>query len=130
MKKLILSMFLLSYTLTSCGILFPFPENKKFPITTFYVKNNSNETINFSSTVVVFPMSRGPLTRNFSVFPKDSILARQVEFRKDAEPQKWFLEFIIFPNDKVKTFDPNKAENWKKGIDSKGRLIYTFLIAE
>ncbi len=129
MKQSII-ILLLSYLLTSCGILIPFPENKKFPTTTFYVKNNSNETINFSSTVVVFPMSRGPLTRNFSVRPKDSILARQISFKKDAEPQKWFIEFIIFPNENVKIFDPNKAENWIKGVNSKGRPIYTFTIAE
>jgi len=130
MKKSIIIILLICYTLTSCGILIPFPERKNFPITTFYVKNNSNETINFSSTVVVFPMSRGPLTRNFSVSPKDSILARQVEFKKDAEPQKWFLKFEIFPNDNVKTFDPNKSENWKKGFNTKGRPCYTFTIAE
>ena len=129
MKQSII-ILLLSCLLTSCGILIPFPENKKFPTTTFYVKNNSNETINFSSTVIVFPMSRGPLTRNFSVRPKDSILVRQISFKKDAEPQKWFLEFIIFPNENVKIFDPNKAENWKRGVNSKGRPIYTFTIAE
>lgn len=125
MKKAII-IIVLSILFISCGAL----GSASHPTTTFYVKNNSNETINFSSTVVVFPMSRGPLTRNFSVPPKDSILARQVDFKKDAEPQKWFLEFKIFPNDNVKTFDPNKPENWKKGVDSKGRLIYTFLIAE
>lgn len=125
MKKALI-LIISSILITSCGAL----GFGNYPTTTFYVKNNSNETINFSSTVVVFPMSRGPLTRNFSVPPKDSIVARQVDFKKDAEPQKWFLEFNIFPNDNVKTFDPNKAENWKKGVDSKGRLIYTFLIAE
>lgn len=125
MKKALI-IIISSILVTSCGAL----GFGSYPTTTFYVKNNSNETINFSSTVVVFPMSRGPLTRNFSVPPKDSILARQVDFKKDVEPQKWFLEFKIFPNDNVKTFDPNKAENWKKGVDSKGRLIYTFLIAE
>ena len=121
MKKSTIIILLLSYLLTSCGILIPFPENKKYPTTIFYVKNNSSETINFNSTVVVFPMSRGPLTRNFSVPPKESILARQVDFKKDAEPQKWFLEFKIFPNEKVKLFDPNKAENWIKGVNSKGK---------
>ena len=130
MKKSIIIIFLLSYTLTGCGILIPFPERKNYPTTTFYVKNNSNETINFSSSVIVFPMSRGPLKRTFSVPPKDSILTRQVEFKKDAEPQKWFFEFKIFPNDNVKIFDPNKTENRKKGFDIKGKLFYTFLIAE
>ena len=130
MKKSIIIILLISYTLTSCGILIPFPERKNYPTTTFYVKNNSNETINFSSCVIVFPMSRGPLTRNFSVRPKDSILTRQVEFKRATEPQKWFLEFKILPNDNVKIFDPNKPENWKKGINTKGKPIYTFTIAE
>lgn len=125
MKKAFI-IIIISILFISCGAL----GSSSYPTTTFYVKNNSNETINFSSTIVVFPMSRGPLTRSFSVPPKDSILARQVGYKKDAEPQKWFLEFKIFPNDNVKTFDPNIAENWKKGVDSKGKLIYTFLIAE
>ena len=116
--------------MTSCGILIPFPERKNFPTTTFYVTNNSSKTINFSSTVVVFPMSRGPLERSFSVSPKDTILVRQVEFKKDTEPQKWFLEFNIFPVDGVVMKDPNKAENWIKGINERGKPTYTFTIAE
>ncbi len=121
---------LLVFILTGCGILIPFPESKKFPTTTFYVKNDSDKTVNFSSTIVVFPMSRGPLTRYFSVSPKDSILVRQMQFMRDAEPQKWFLEFKIFPIDSVKIFDPNTPENWKKWTNNKGRPCYTFLIAE
>ena len=75
-------------------------------------------------------MSRGPLTRYFSVSPKDSILVRQMQFMRDAEPQKWFLEFKTFPIDSVKIFDPNTPENWKKWTNNKGRPCYTFLIAE
>ena len=112
--------------ISSCGTL----GNANYAYTSFYVKNNSSETVNFSSTVVVFPMSRGPLTRHFSVPPKDSILARQIDFKNGAEPQKWFLEFNIFPNPFVKLFDPNKAENWIIGTDSKGKTTYTFTIAE
>jgi hypothetical protein len=124
MKKAII--LLSGILITSCGA----SGFGSYPTTTFYVKNNSNETIDFSSTIVVFPMSRGPLTRSFSVPAKDSILARQVDFKKDTEPQKWFLEFKIFPNDNVKIFDPNNAGNWKKSFDIKGRPNYTFLIAE
>ena len=130
MKKSIIIVILISYILISCGTLIPFPERKNYPKTTFYVKNNSNEIINFNSTVVVFPMSRGPLTRSFSVSPKDSVLARQVEFKKGAEPQKWFLEFEIFPKENVKVFDPKKPENWKKWTNSKGKPCYTFIISE
>lgn len=125
MKKIFV-IIVLSIVFISCGSL----GSASHPTTTFYVKNNSSETINFSSTVVVFPMSRGPLTRHFYVPPKDSILARRVDFKKDAEPQKWFLEFKIFPNDNVKIFNPNKAENWIKRVDSRGKLLYTFIIAE
>ncbi len=125
MKKNIL-LLLASILILSCGA----SAIGNYATTTFYVKNNSNQTINFSSTVVVFPMSRGPLTRQFSVPPMDSILARQTNFKKGVAPQKWFLEFNIFPNDYVTMFDPNKTENWKKGFDTKGRPFYTFLIAE
>ena len=83
MKK-ILIIIISSILIISCGAL----GFGSYPTTTFYVKNNSNETINFSSTVVVFPMSRGPLTRNFSVAPKDSILARQVDSKKGCRTTK------------------------------------------
>jgi len=123
MKKIII-IILTTFLITSCGRF------ESYPTTTFSVINDSNETISFSSTVVVFPMSKGPQTRNFSIRPKDSILARQVGFKEGVEPQKWFLEFNIFPNENVKLFDPNKAENWIKGINSKGETNYTFVIAE
>ncbi len=51
MKKSLIILFL-SLTLTSCGILFPWPESKNSPTTTFYVKNDSEKAINFQSTVL------------------------------------------------------------------------------
>ena len=130
MKKS-LTILLLSFTLTSCGILFPWPESKKYPTTTFYVKNNSEKAINFQSTVLK-RNSNGffDMTVPYTVQPKDSVLARQVGFKKDAEPQKWFTNFTIFPVDNIKIGDPNKPENWKKWFNTKGRPCYTFIIAE
>lgn len=131
MKKLPI-ILLLVLTLTSCGIL-PFTESKKYPTTTFYVKNNSDKVINFQASVYKQSTITGPyeMTVPFTVQPKDSVLARQVGYKKDSEnPQKWFTNFSIFPIEEVKLFDPNKPENWKKGINSKGRPIYTFTIAE
>lgn len=117
--------------LTSCGILFPWPESKKYPTTTFYVKNDSEKAINFKSTVLKHS-SNGPfeMTVPFTVQPKDSVLARQVGFKKDAEPQNWFTNFTIFPVDGVKISDPNKPENWEKWVNSKGKPCFTFTIAE
>ncbi len=130
MKKSLIILFL-SFTLTSCGILFPWPESKNSPTTTFYVKNDSEKAINFQSTVLKRNMNGFfDMTVPFTVQPKDSVLARQVEFRKDAEPQKWFTKFTIFPVDGVKISDPNKPENWKKWMNSKGKPYYTFTIAE
>lgn len=122
---------LLVFTLTSCGILIPFPESKKYPTTTFYVKNNSEKPVNFKATILK-RNSMGPfeMTNAFTVQPKDSVLARQVGFKKDAEPQKWFTNFTIFPVDSIKISDPNKSKNWKKWINTKGRPCYTFTIAE
>ena len=132
MKKTLL-ILLLSFTFISCGILFPFPESKKYPTTTFYVKNNSDRTINFKTSVIKQSTITGPfeMTVPFTVQPKDSVLARQIGFEKDSQnPQKWFSKFEIFPIDGVKMFDPNKAENWRKGVNNKGKPIYTFTIAE
>jgi len=71
------------------------------------------------------------LNNAFTVLAKDCILARQVGFRKDTEnPQKWFNKFTIFSVDGIEMNDPYKAENWIKGINEKGKPIYTFTIAE
>lgn len=131
MKKSTL-ILLVACTLTSCGILIPFPESKKNPTTTFYVKNQSEKPINFQSTVLK-RSSNGPyeVTVPFTVQPKDSVLARKTMFKKDGEnPQNWFTKFTIFPVDGVKINDPYKAENWKKWINNENRPCYTFIIAE
>lgn len=131
MKKSIIAL-LLSCLITSCGILIPFPESKKFPTTTFYVKNNSDRTVNFKATVLK-RNSMGPfeMTNSFTVNPKDSVLARQVGFKRDSEnPQKWFTNFTIFPTDSIQIHDPNKPSNWKKWTNEKGKPCYTFIIAE
>ncbi len=123
---------LLVCILTSCGVLIPFPESKKYPTTTFYVKNDSNKPINFKATVLK-RNSMGPfeMTNAFTVKPKDSVLARQTGYKKDSEnPQKWFTEFTIFPVDGVKINDPNIPNNWKKWTNDKGKPCYTFKIAE
>lgn len=125
-------LLLVACTLASCGILIPFPESKKYPTTTFYVKNHSEKPINFQSTVLK-RSSSGPyeVTVPFTVQPKDSVLARKAMFKKDGEnPQNWFTKFTIFPVDGVKINDPNKAENWKKWINNENRPCYTFIIAE
>ncbi|MBL4643086.1 MAG: hypothetical protein JKY44_05785 [Flavobacteriaceae bacterium] len=130
MKKTCI-ILLLSCLLTSCGILIPWPESKNYPTTTFYVKNNADKAINFQSTVLK-RSSNGPfkVTVPFTVQPKDSVLARKVGFKKDAEPQKWFIEFTISPVVGIKMNNPNKPENWKKGTSIKGKRFYTFTIAE
>jgi len=51
MKKNI-AIILISVLMTSCGILIPFPESKKYPTTTFYVKNNSDKPINFQASLI------------------------------------------------------------------------------
>ncbi len=132
MKKITLIILILSYSLTSCGILIPFPENKKYPTTTFYVKNNSEKVINFKTSIVKQSMN-GPfkMTLPFTVQPKDSVLARKAMFKKNGEnPQNWFSEFEIFPVENVKIFDPNKPENWKKWTNKEEKPCYTFIIAE
>lgn len=117
---------LMTFFLIGCGAL------PGYPITTFYVKNNSDTPINFNASVLK-RSSTGPfeMSNAFTVQPQDSVLARQVGFKKDSQnPHKWFTQFNIFPVDEVQTNDPNKPENWVKGTDAKGRTIYTFTIAQ
>lgn len=129
MRK-ITGLLLLSLMVTSCGILFPWPEGN-YPMTSFYVKNTSDKAIEFESTVIK-QSTMGPyeMTVPFNVPPQDSILARQVGFKKDVNPNLWFVRFTISRLEGAKINDPYKPENWKKGIDSRGKPIYTFTIAE
>ena len=125
MKKNI-AIILISVLLTSCGALMG------FETTTFYVKNNSEKPINFQASVIK-RSSLGPFEVNnaFTVLPKDSVLTRQVGYKKNTEnPQKWFNQFKIFPVDGIEMNDPYKPENWIEGIDQKGKRIFTFTIAE
>ncbi|WP_156877252.1 hypothetical protein [Salinimicrobium terrae] len=129
--KRVISLLLLSITLAGCGVLFPWPEGN-YPMTSFYVKNASDKPVDFEATVIKQSTTTGPFTMSvpFTVNPQDSVLARQVGFRKDARPNTWFREFRISPLDGVKTNNPYKPENWKQGNDSKGKTTYTFIIAE
>jgi len=102
-----------------------------YPTTTFYVKNTSDKVQNFKASIMKYSsMGQFEMTLPFVVPPNDSILARQVGFRKDAPPTAWFTKFIIFPVDSVAFNDPNINENWVKSTDSKGRTIYTFTLTK
>lgn len=102
-----------------------------YPTTTFYVKNTSDKTINFKASVMKHS-SMGPfeITLPFAVPPRDSIVARQVGFRRDAVPTAWFTQFIIFPVDSVSVNDPNEAGNWVRSTGQNGKPVYTFTIAK
>ncbi len=101
-----------------------------YSLTSFYVKNNTNKTINFKASAIKYS-SMGPfeMTLPFTVLPNDSVLARRVNLRKDILPNRWFTQFIIFPVDSIVLNNPNNSENWIKSTDTKGKLIYTFNIA-
>jgi hypothetical protein len=102
-----------------------------YPITTFYVKNNTRKTVNFKASVIkLSSMGQFEMTLPFSIPPNDSTIARRVGFRKDALPTDWFTSFIIFPIDSISFNDPKKEANWIKSIDSKGKPVYTFTMAK
>ena len=111
---------LTSLTLASCMT--------NYKMTTFYVKNNTNKTVNFKASVDKY--NSFIMTLPFIVLPNDSVLARKVQLRKDAPPTAWFTQFIIFPIDSIKLNDPNDANNWIKSTDAKGKQIYTFNVAK
>lgn len=116
--KQILSLLTI-FILTGCMV--------NYPTTTFYVKNTTNKTQNFKASVIKYSsMGQFEMTLPFSVPPNDSVLARQVGFKKDALPTAWFTKFIIFPTDSTNFNDPNNSKNWVKSFDKKGNPIYIF----
>ncbi len=125
--KNITKIFLLIILLTSC-----IPFFTGYPMTRFYVKNNSNKVIRFKSSVLKYSSITAPylVTVPFTIQPHDSVLARYVGAKENTKtPQSWFKKFIIQPVDGVKINDPNLPENWKKYFDKDGPF-YTFIIAE
>lgn len=102
-----------------------------YPMTTFYVKNTTDKTLNFKASIVKHS-SMGPyeMTLPFEVPPHDSILVRKVGFKKGAEPTAWFTRFTIFPSGSMQFNDPNKAANWVRATDEKGRPLYIFNMVE
>ena len=102
-----------------------------YPTTTFYVKNTSDKTQNFKASIMKYSsMGQHEMTLPFAVSAQDSVVARQVGFRKDAIPTAWFTKFIIFPSDSTIFNDPNNPDNWVKSIDDKGRTVYTFTMTK
>lgn len=102
-----------------------------YPMTTFYVKNTTDKTLNFKASIVK-QSSMGPheMTLPFAVPPNDSVVARQVGFKKGIEPTAWFTKFSIFPSDSIDFNDPNNSANWIKSTDPKGRPVYIFNMAK
>lgn len=124
MKTKIFTLIVAGLFCTQCAVI------GGYPITNFYVKNNSVKPITFEATVFKYNI-RQNVTVPFLVKPNDSVLARQVGYKKGGEnPQSWFNGFHISDVNDVKIFDPNKPENWVKLKDKNGRTFYTFTIAE
>ena len=114
---------LICFTFSSCMV--------NYPLTTFYVKNNTNKPVNFKASVIKYnTMGQVEMTLPFTVLPKDSVPARRANFSKDVSSNEWFTQFLIFPVDSVVLNDPNISANWIKSLDAKGKPIYTFNIAK
>ena len=110
-------------TLTSCF--------GSYPLTTFYVKNNSNKPINFKASILKqSSMGAFEMTLPFTVLPKDSVLARRGKFINTIKPIDWFTDFVIFPVDSLSMNDPKILSNWVKSTDSKGNPIFIFNISK
>ena len=75
-------------------------------------------------------MGRFEMILPFIVLPKDGVLARRANFRKEVSPNEWFTQFPVFPVDSVVFNDPNISTNWIKSSDAKGKPVYTFNIAK
>jgi len=54
-----------------------------YPLTTFYVKNNSDKTINFKASILKYStMGAFEMMLPFTVLPKDSVIARKQNLEK------------------------------------------------
>jgi hypothetical protein len=123
MKKIFA--FLILSLCTSC--FFPLPGEKN---TVFVLKNTSSSQINMTIGVIKCSQTFGcqEYKNSFTVKPNDSIIARQIYFKKDSEkPQSWFSSFDIFPLDGVEMNDPKSPQNWKKS-NKDNMQIYTFTL--
>ncbi|HEY6914974.1 MAG TPA: hypothetical protein VI413_09885, partial [Paludibacter sp.] len=59
-------------------------------------------------------------TNSFDVYPNDSVLARNINYRKDGTaPQSWFKSFVITPVEGIEMNNPELAENWVKYNNNK-----------
>ena len=118
----LLSALVIMIFLAGCG---------NYPVTSFWVKNNTDKPIHFKATITkMSTMGSFDMTLPFRVLPHDSVLARRVGLKKDASPTAWFDRFIIFPVDSLILNDPDLADNWKKGTDEKGNLKYVFTLTK
>lgn len=102
------------------------------PLTTFYVKNNSEQTMNFKISITTYRNMTGQLnaTLPFILGAQDSVLVRRLYYGRTELPNQWFTKFAIFPVDGVPANDPRLAENWLKTQDGRGRPVYTFNITK
>lgn len=99
-----------------------------YPTTTFWINNNTDETVNFNASVIK-RSSMGPFEMSlpFTVEPGDSVLFRQVGFRKNANPVNVFKEINFLKSD-THYNNPKDSSNWHKTYDKQGRPQYTFFI--
>lgn len=101
-----------------------------YQLTTFYVRNNTDRTVNFKASILKYgTMGSFEMTLPFTVLPHDSVLARRANFRKDISPAGWFTRFTIFPVDNLVFNDPNDNGMWVRSTDAKGKPVYTFNLA-
>lgn len=123
MKKIIFSLVI--FTLFISCFALPGEAN-----TVFILKNTSDKSISMTIGVIKCSQTFGceEYKNSFTVKAKDSILGRNIFFKKDSEkPQSWFSSFDIFPVEGVEMNDPKLPQNWKKSYKDKIQ-IYTFTI--
>ena len=105
-------------------------EKEDMVTTEFYVKNTSNKTITFVSSVIKPSQILGTheVSVSFTVYSNDSVLARRIQFVRDGKnPQKWFHTFVIQPVDGIQMNDPNLPEKWIK-YNVNDMPIYVFTL--
>ena len=86
---------------------------ENYPLTTFYVKNNSDKPIIFNATVMKHSQKGSfYINQPFTVQVEDSVLTRKIGYKIDGQnPENWFTEFKIFPIDSLEFNDPKQPQN-------------------
>lgn len=117
-KKLLYPLPFIIILLSSC---------QSYPTASFWIENNSNQTIEFQSSVVSATTMTGPavISRPFKAEPGEVINLGETNFDEETKITDIFNYKVI---DTVKIKNPKDIQNWIKTTDKKGKTKYVLYL--